>query len=1223
MRVLPKASLDEKGDHLVILRALTILCVISSALISCNRSKYFRTTLAGREYPAGYDRNGDGITDIQAIKAQLNPADPNLASQDTDGDGLTNLWEFKLGFDPKVADSANSLNGNKFGGNGVTDCQEDLVGDGIPICWKIKNGIDPATGNRSLTDLDGDGYSDLEEYTAGTEATSANSRPGGGTADENGALAAVLTLKGTTSEYTEVTRVTGTMSYCASGEQVLFTSGATKPAINDTGFVACSTASDALTGTLAAVKTGTYKMYAWRKIGAGVVETPLSASILYAPRASDGGLSVNPYSNKTLSVALAAPPGTQYKSVRLFRYSELNCSSRTADDATGTEISAKISDSLILASGLSYTTPYCFKAFWKDAVGNVATRFGSYPGVGPIDGTLTISGYEEKTIKLGHTLPTDTNYSSLKINRFETLCAAIASDKIASIAMDKAATSFTDAGLKLATAYCYQAIWADAFGNGKTATVEYAGEGPTSPTLSVSKITDSSLTLAIKPPTSDYYDTASLNRFSSSSCVSSPTNLGTSLSIIKTDTSKTDTSKTDTNLTGLVSGGSYCYQMIWRDKFTNATIKTVRVIFSKPTFTSPALITLPDTNFASTSNFSVDLGAAYTTYGSILDVTPPSLTTLLSNGSGTTILSPTTVESGQSDLPSLTYSSNSNDCATPGMLPYVCLTPNVWNTSTSHITNTAKIAWSYTRFDQGDYDIKTTGFLRAFDSDIYRELNTTKVTIPNLLMPEEPVVHESSGSINYTGYSDPNTWFRYQPALALARDSNSSTARKQTYGIAYTASVGTNVHFLGKVAIDRDALKMVTDPFNETDTTSAIMLQGANDQANEDSVAIASSTASSSDWLVLSGIGANTSKRLQIAKISASNLAIARSWVSLQNNGSAFSSIAVTPAFSDHESPSVTTDRHGLAFAATSGSIKGVFVSKIRSVPSSIPTTNDFDTALYFDATNYYDANNRIKGSMPKAVEVTEGSNIDHDASLVQITTSNETGTNYFYVGWRDHTDAKVKFARIMADGTSSPLSSLAPTKPADHISNMGFSTTWGRAAYGMAAGLDAGTTPSPILGVLYAKDGTGIQNCMFRAYKYISANIQIEQVGTDTQVGTATDCRFPHLFWNAASKKFMAVWTEGGTGTIFGPTMYTEFTFNSVNSTPDLSGFTPVVVTTNRANRTINSNYTSVCKLAAQYDPGNNAATPPRIGIVTVESSDCELGDHADIRLDLYKPSR
>ena len=499
----------------MILRAVTFLCVISSALISCNRSKYFRTTLAGREYPAGYDRNGDGITDIQAIKAQLNPADPNLASQDTDGDGLTNLWEFKLGFDPKVADSANSLNGNKFGGNGVTDCQEDLVGDGIPICWKIKYGIDPAKGDRSLTDWDGDGYSDLEEYLAATDPSSANSRPGGGTADENGALAAVLTLKGTTSEYTEVTRVTGTVTYCASGEQVLFTSSATKPAGNDPGFVACSTTSEALSGTLAAVKTGTYKMYAWRKIGAGVVETPLSASILYAPRASDGGLSVNPYSDKTLSVALAAPQGTQYKSVRLFRYSELNCSSRTVDDATGTEIPAKISDSLLLASGLSYTTPYCFKAFWKDAVGNVATRFGSYSGLGPIDGTLTVSELEEKTIKLAHTLPTDTSYSSLKINRFETLCAAIASGTATSIALDKAATSFTDAGLRLATAYCYQATWADAFGNGKTATVEYAGEGPTSPTLSVSKITDSSITLAIKPPTSAYYDTAVLNRFSS------------------------------------------------------------------------------------------------------------------------------------------------------------------------------------------------------------------------------------------------------------------------------------------------------------------------------------------------------------------------------------------------------------------------------------------------------------------------------------------------------------------------------------------------------------------------------------------------------------------------------------------------------------------------------------------------------------------------------------
>ena len=1221
---MPKATLDEKGDHIVILRALTFLCVISSALISCNRSKYFRTTLAGREYPAGYDRNGDGITDIQAIKAQLNPADPNLASEDTDGDGLTNLWEIKLGFDPKVADSANSLNGNKFGGNGVTDCQEDLVGDGIPICWKIKYGIDPAKGNRSLTDLDGDGYSDLEEYLAATDPSSANSRPGGGTADANGALAAVLTLKGTTSEYTEVTRVTGTMSYCASGEQVLFTSGATKPEVNDPGFIACSTASDALTSTLAAVKTGTYKMYVWRKISAGVVETPLSASILYAPRAADGGLSVNPYSDKTLSVALAAPPGTQYKSVRLFRYSESNCSNRTVDDATGTEIPAKIGDSLILASGLSYATPYCFKAFWKDAVGNVATRFGSYPGVGPIDGTLTISGYEEKTIKLGHTLPTDTNYSKLKISRFETTCAAIASGTATSIAMDKAATSFSDANLKLATPYCYQATWADAFGNGKAATVEYAGVGPTTPNLSISKITDSSIILAITPPTSAYFDTASLNRFSSGSCVSSQANVSTSLSIIKTDTSKTDASA------DLHPNSSYCYQMIWRDKFTNATIKTARVIFSKPTFTSPTLITLPSTITATTANFAVDLGAAY---ASILAVTPPSLTTLLSNGSGTTTISSSTVESGQSDLPSLTYSTDSNDCATPGSFPYVCLTSNAWDKSTRYITNTARLSWSYTRFDQGDYDIKTTGFLRAFDSDIYRDISTTKVTVPNLSTPEEPVIHASDGSINLEKYSYPYTWFRYQPALALAKDATLSTARKQTYGIAYAASTsgGQDAHFIGKVSINRDEKPndILTLQFNDSGTTSPLMLQRASDQANEDSVAIASSTRSSSDWLVLSGIGANSSKRLQIAKISAANLDVIRTWVS-ENDGSTFSSVAITPAFSDQESTSKSTDRHGVAFAATSSAGKGVFVSKIRSVPTIIPTANDFPTGSYFDATNYYDANNRIKDSMGMAIEVTDEVNRDHDVSLVQISTSNESGTNYFYVGWRDHSDSTVKFARLRADGLSSPLSTLAQTypgsaapnvpTPSHYIKDMGFSTTWGRAAYGMAAGLDTTTTPSPILGVFYANDGSGTQKCWFRAYKYSSANNQLERIGSDTQVGTTTDCRFPHLFWNASSKKFMAVWTEGGTP--FGPTMYTEFTFNSATNTPDFSGFTPVVVTPNRANRGINS-YTLVCKLAAQYDPGNNSSTPPRIGIVTVESSDCELGDAAEIRLDLYKPSR
>jgi YD repeat-containing protein len=54
----------------------------------------------------------------------------------------------------------------------------DTSGDGIPDSWESAHGLDPAVNNAS-GDADGDGYTNLQEYLAGTDPQDPNSHPAG------------------------------------------------------------------------------------------------------------------------------------------------------------------------------------------------------------------------------------------------------------------------------------------------------------------------------------------------------------------------------------------------------------------------------------------------------------------------------------------------------------------------------------------------------------------------------------------------------------------------------------------------------------------------------------------------------------------------------------------------------------------------------------------------------------------------------------------------------------------------------------------------------------------------------------------------------------------------------------------------------------------------------------------------------------------------------------
>src|SRR5690606_7412810 len=151
----------------------------------------------------------------------------------------------------------------------------------------------------------------------------------------------------------------------------------------------------------------------------------------------------------------------------------------------------------------------------------------------------------------------------------------------------------------------------------------------------------------------------------------------------------------------------------------------------------------------------------------------------------------------------------------------------------------------------------------------------------------------------------------------------------------------------------------------------------------------------------------------------------------------------------------------------------------------------------------------------------------DRDLPLTQVKIVNaaEGGTNYFYVGWIDEGDFKLRFARVEASVANNDPE-VVPLAAADEISNFDyvFSGVQGRPSYGIASGED--NQGNSVLGVLYAQDDSGDEACWFRSFKVTAGEI----VGHTTarRVSSNGDCRFPHLFFNPATKRFMATYVDG-----------------------------------------------------------------------------------------------
>lgn len=173
-----------------------------------NTVEFYRGTL-----PNDTDTDDDGLSDRQ----ELFIYHTNPLQQDTDGDGVTDAQELAAGRDPLTRgtqyyyDAIDRLVGAHYenglalgyeydGNNNLRRqvyCLHDATTNNLPDVWEFINGLTNQTSG--FVDTDGDGWSDYEEWRAGTNPRDANSTPN--VLGDTGVNIASLTLPFTPSNF--------------------------------------------------------------------------------------------------------------------------------------------------------------------------------------------------------------------------------------------------------------------------------------------------------------------------------------------------------------------------------------------------------------------------------------------------------------------------------------------------------------------------------------------------------------------------------------------------------------------------------------------------------------------------------------------------------------------------------------------------------------------------------------------------------------------------------------------------------------------------------------------------------------------------------------------------------------------------------------------------------------------------------------------------------------
>ena len=556
----------------------------------------------------------------------------------------------------------------------------------------------------------------------------------------------------------------------------------------------------------------------------------------------------------------------------------------------------------------------------------------------------------------------------------------------------------------------------------------------------------------------------------------------------------------------------------------------------------------------------------------------------------------TTVDTSTTDIPGLVY--YNADCGSNNSFPPALCAESSTTFTSPTVSRGLSLHWNYSRYDQGSYHFNTKG---RFNIDGALLLDpTVHVSTVTIADPGNEGGTASGdqyalqvASKNHSTFFASGTWMDYLPDLAY--QPSLSTTDSLIYGFTFPRNVSVYGQFISYANFSRSSdSKTASDGWQDDENDAVNVSTG-----NISSLAIAANA--NSDWIAVAAEADGTATELKLTMFGTSIRSKTTLDISGFTNVSAIDALDITPYFTDG-----STKRHGISFYAdwNGSTTKEIYVTKVNSTGST--------EATLFDATNWYSTGSSLSSNVSAVpiASITEG--IDTRIKVIE-----ENGAYYFYVGWRDLTagaTAHIALAKLRADGDSENPTVQGLDSTSDRINNMAQNAI-GDPSFDIAPGLDS--SGNPVLGVFYT-DRTD-NDCHFQAYS-INTNNKLAKAGGElsiasTTAGNVTNCHNANLFWNASSKKFMAVWvdytTTAGTNNSVN---YAEFSFIATSGAQALSPTSPSVVT-------IYSQLPTICAMRASYDDSTN-----RIGIITMDDVDggtCNTtASTYSIHFDTYKAS-